>query len=563
MVNYNQLMLSGRVEKNVNHLNLKRENVPAFLLILLISVQVAVFLWFGTAKSEYHIDEIYSYLLSNSQSEAQISVHDEWLNQQDWQAYVTVQEGHRFDYTTVYQNQITDCHPPLFYMILHTVCSFFPGVFSKWIGIGLNIVLYCAASVLLYFLACRLIGNKYLSLLCVLLWGSSQIGIDTVIFIRMYMLLTLLTIALTLVHVKMIQNGQTKGTLLLCFVLTFSGAFTQYFFIVYAFFLAVFYICYRLKQKEIKKAAVYGAAMLLGVVMMYVVFPYCVMHAFGSPTNNIGREVSKNLFDFSGWLNGFMNLAAAIVFGIVGELWENKLLGIGVFLTAVVILIIAFVMRKDREKPKALLERHKQEGIFFLFSIFFLLVTIFVVAHLPGKYVSGRYIYNLVPVICLCAVWGGSLIFKIFGLNKRLLAAILLVIGVMNGIFVVANKQCSYLFEKKHEINAEIAETYANGDCMLIYNGATYVPTSAFTLLSNFQGVYMNTLEYVTENFDRILEGRTDNGGLVVLVHTDQIWSAGYSDGDAVMERMLKSSEQFTQYENLGTIDFCSVYYLN
>lgn len=43
---------------------------------------------------------------------------------------------------TVTRMQTYDVHPPFYYLLLHTVCSLFPGRFSKWSGIGLNIVLF-------------------------------------------------------------------------------------------------------------------------------------------------------------------------------------------------------------------------------------------------------------------------------------------------------------------------------------------------------------------------------------------------------------------------------------
>ena len=44
------------------------------------------------------------------------------------------------NYKYVYDLQSYDVHPPVYYFMLHTVCSVMPGVFSMWQGIGLNIL---------------------------------------------------------------------------------------------------------------------------------------------------------------------------------------------------------------------------------------------------------------------------------------------------------------------------------------------------------------------------------------------------------------------------------------
>ena len=48
--------------------------------------------------------------------------------------YLTVNKGEEFKLGSVIYNQTHDSHPPLFYLVLHLISSFFPGEFSKWFG---------------------------------------------------------------------------------------------------------------------------------------------------------------------------------------------------------------------------------------------------------------------------------------------------------------------------------------------------------------------------------------------------------------------------------------------
>ncbi len=53
--------------------------------------------------------------------------------------YFAVKKNERFDYRKVWKNQKNDVHPPIYYILLHTICSFFPGKFSWWYAGSINI----------------------------------------------------------------------------------------------------------------------------------------------------------------------------------------------------------------------------------------------------------------------------------------------------------------------------------------------------------------------------------------------------------------------------------------
>ena len=102
--------------------------------------------YYGDKKEGYFVDELWSYGLANSTEYPHIYSIQGW--DQKWQTpeyymnYIEVEKGQQFDYRTVIYNQTQDNHPPLFYLILHTVCSLFPGTLSKWYGIVPIIIYY-------------------------------------------------------------------------------------------------------------------------------------------------------------------------------------------------------------------------------------------------------------------------------------------------------------------------------------------------------------------------------------------------------------------------------------
>lgn len=164
----------------------------------------------------------------------------QFFEQQDFVNYISVQKNDRFNYASVYYNQTQDIHPPLFYFLLHTVCSLFPGSFTKWTGLGMN---FCAAGRHAGSAVCAGHGavcRLEKALFVCALYAFNREMISNVTMVRMYMLMTLLTILLALLVAKSLRRPSVPKYLLIG-VTIYLGMMTQYFFVVYAFLLCAAY----------------------------------------------------------------------------------------------------------------------------------------------------------------------------------------------------------------------------------------------------------------------------------------------------------------------------------
>ena len=162
------------------------------------------------------------------------------FTQSEFLNYVAPQGSTRFDYASVYYNQTQDVHPPLFYFLLHTVCSLFPGSFTKWTGLGMNFVLLGGTLAALYALGMELFADWKKALFVCALYAFNREMISNVTMVRMYMLMTLLTILLALLVAKSLRRPSVPKYLLIG-VTIYLGMMTQYFFVVYAFLLCAAY----------------------------------------------------------------------------------------------------------------------------------------------------------------------------------------------------------------------------------------------------------------------------------------------------------------------------------
>lgn len=520
------------------------------IIAAVILVQVLCIAILGVHKQGYHIDEIYSYLLSNSYDTDRIAnsdiVNDNWVTGDDFMEFVTVQDGEQFAYDKTYYNNTKDAHPPLFYFALHTICSFFPNSFSKWFGIGLNLFCFIAMQIMLYILSSKFLGSKLWGIIPPALYGSVEICMDTAIFIRMYMMLTMFTVALFLLHYRMVE-GKVKLPYLWCGVITFLGVFTQYFFAFAAFYLAVAYCIYLLRQKRIKSLIAYASSMILAVVTVFILYPAGISQVTGSDTNNIGKEVSGNILNFS-------HLPTAIV-QLCGQLAKRVIpaLNTAPFMAVVLIaaVVIAFRKKGGGEEVQGT-EKHMLIALFFI-----LLLTFLTTAHISGKYAYVRYIYNIIP---LCVIFVTALIriiAKKLSLDLKTVAFGLIIFSVTGTIGLDANDKSSLMLNDLAANQEKVVKECEGRPLVVLSKGKTFFTTGNFGILSKCKELYVATSDDI--DVDSILDGRDNGSGVVFLVITDKEWSKGY-DGDEVMTKLISASEKLSSYSEAGKASSGTVY---
>lgn len=198
-----EIKQTGIATTNTNDIKLtttKETKKEKMILALIITVLCFIMLFFVNQKEGYHCDEIFSFGSSNSafnniywaykqdagtnklikeevvegknivesfkqlkyyfldhpeeREKYEKAVLDElpehsWKTKEEAQNYVKAQNN-RFNYASVYYNQVQDVHPPLFYMLVHTVSSIFNNTFSKYIIFSINIVFFIGTCILIW-----------------------------------------------------------------------------------------------------------------------------------------------------------------------------------------------------------------------------------------------------------------------------------------------------------------------------------------------------------------------------------------------------------------------------
>ncbi len=500
-------------------------------ILLLFAMALIVNVFFGFHKSGFHEDEYYTYFSSN-RSIGLYQPDRQWQDRQEILDEFAVKEGEGFNYGLVKLVQSWDVHPPFYYYVFHTLCSFVPGIFSKLPGIISNLIAFAISFWILAGLLKKLGMSQGGLLITLAFWGINPMTISCNMLIRMYAWLTAWIFACAFLHIRMIQSfqkGKNKaddkmksfvkfgtGNFLPIGVVSFFGFLTQYFYLFFFVSIGFAFTCWVFFwRKEIRLALSYVATCAISLLLAVLYYPASVHHLLGGYR---GNEATESLFDvgntimrfsfFSGLLNDFVFSGALII-----------------LLAVIVISIIVsntYLARKDNDARTAL--KPEPAVIILAFGVlgYFLLTA--KSALLVGS-ASNRYempIYGLIITllfliidVIITALCDEKISIAVYAV----LAAICFAI-VVKGIAIDQN--VLFLYPQDRE-KIEYASEHLDSTAVVMFNPAT--PHNVWRLTDELL-VYPKVFYMDEENLEplsekEIAELKNVSGGDVVLYAAD------------------------------------------
>ena len=395
-----------------------------------------------------------------------------WITSGQFRDYVTVDGSDAFDYLSVYFNVKDDNHPPVHFMLLHTMSSLFSGTLSPWLGCTINLICVGITLWLLLRLGRQLSEifgmeeqGRLLGILAVLLYGLSTGALASVLLIRMYCLLSCLCVALLSMHVeKWKEHGfdrSNKGLI----AITVLGFLTQYFFLFYCILLAAVTAAGLLCSKRMRELWIYIRSMVVAAVIGLVLFPFAIADVFSSGR---GVEALDNLTSgFAGYGARLLAFARILADRTVGDM----LLGAGCA-TAVV---LAVVLWYHRHKGQELSMFREVRGILCMLII--PVVGYYLLASRMSPYLVDRYVMPMFPMIALlfalllCCL--GKRLAKASGWKGRLVGIGLMALMIVVQGLRLASYDGEYLY-RGYGQQEQLAEEYASLPCICVYAGVGY-----------------------------------------------------------------------------------------
>lgn len=364
----------------------KRKNI-VISFILICVLQLLLSLFWAEKKSYLFMDELFSYASANrAEGTAAELPSGEWLDEKWLEEYMSADSEHRFEYSIPYRNQSTDVHPPLFYLFLHTACSFVPEKVSYLAGISFNILFFAASTFGLYALGKILFRDKICGLLTAFLYSVSYGGLNTMVFIRMYMLLTLIVILHVYGYLNYMEREKPplKGYLFLggTFV---AGVLTQYYFAIIAFFLGIWYTVRFIYKKQYRKLIAYIATVLASAGVSLMIYPTMLHHVFRTGR---GIEARENFSSSAGYLEKLE---------IMWKLLDSQLF-FNLFFIVLAGLIVLLVLYTRKYGKVWQGYPVKMGGILFACAGYFMVVTKI------APYQIDRYLMPIYPLVYLLII---------------------------------------------------------------------------------------------------------------------------------------------------------------
>ena len=456
-----------------------------------------------------------------------------WITDKQFRDYITVDGSDAFDYLSVYFNVKDDNHPPVHFMLLHTMSSIFQRTLSPLLGCAINLISLGITLWLLLRLGRQLtdvflpgMDGRWLGMTAVLLYGMSTGALATVLLIRMYGLLSCLCVALLSIHVEKCKNQEfdrkNKGLT----AVTVLGFLTQYFFLFYCLLLAAVTAAVLMQSRRKKELWIYIRSMVTAAVIGLFLFPFAIADVFSSSR---GTEALGNL------ASGFRGYGERIL--TFGKILAERTVGIPLFVggcMAGVVLLVVWLVRVIRRcrvqvqgerEPAAEASRISVGAIVAILTI--PAAGYFLLASRMSPYLVDRYIMPIFPfvslLLALLLCWFGRKISEISGWKTRnaalcMLAVILLVQGMR-----LIHYDGEYLY-KGYRQQEQLAEAYASDPCICVYAGVGY-----YENLPEFMH-YSKTLLLTEQE----LENREDTESLEALDHVVVMIKPGVEEAAAL-----------------------------
>lgn len=305
----------------------KRFDKKALIWFMLLwAVLMTAAFYFCTLKQGFHEDEFYTYY-STARTNGFYVEDGKWMDRETIRNEFVVLPGEQFQYGLVKQVQSWDVHPPMYYWVFHTVASLVPGVFSKWIGLSVNLFFHGVNLILLTYLSYLAGGRDVrMAYLATLFFGLTPAAMSGVVFIRMYEMLTTFILLCAVIHIQVVQRPKAETEwkekrsyakfLLLAAAVTYAGFLTQYYYFIFLFYMALSFGVYLLwRERNLSRFLWYGISQAAAFALACLTYPSCLGQMFRGQR---GAQATENFFDLSNTferIRFFLDLLNGYVFG--------------------------------------------------------------------------------------------------------------------------------------------------------------------------------------------------------------------------------------------------------
>ncbi len=485
-------------------------NNKIFWISLVILIQTVVYIIAGIGKAYLHMDEAYSLSLSNYdkiQIQENEDFYNTWHDAAYYKDYLVVNENERGDFAPVYNNQRDDVHPPLFYLLLRIGMEMTPGEFNKWTGITINILAFAVNAVFLFLIVEKLLPdnkNKLVKVFALTLAASvTMAAVSTVMYIRMYAMLTMWVTITAYLHLKLLDSDKVKPGLLASIgAVALLGVLTQYY---YVFFLLPVFVMMAVKYMKAKRWQefwAYFGTLAGAAIVSLVIWPYSVQHMFFGYR---GQGAMGNLLNFTK-----LGSQVGIFLGIL-VLYDFHYMLPFILIAMFVLAVIGLKKGKKLQVEKTYDKRYQ---LILWPTLFFL-----VIASIASPFTDLRYLEPICGLMFVVVMIGLYYLLGLFW-NEKTRNAVMAVILVIVAVLPLPMKIEPDVEYSRWEAAVNFVEKNAEVPAIYLFNDGNNRFLDDILLFTKLDESYvMENQEYTEQNFKKILAGKDLSHGLIVFAN--------------------------------------------
>ena len=515
-----------------------KDKIIIGLLILTIILQVALRIQYGKEKPYLHIDEGYSYGLMNY-DKIDIMNNDDfynnWHQNKYYEDYLTISKEEAKDFTPVYENQKNDVHPPLFYLLLRGAASFTIDSFSKWTGIGLNIIIFIITSIMIYLVANKIFKNKLYAISVVLINGFTLAAIDTTIFIRMYALNALNLLIISYLHIINLNKQELKiRDLCIMSVFIILGSLTHYHYLVFLFILYVIYMIKFIRNKNVKNAVKYTSMMVVSAIISLCIFPYSFVHMF---MGYRGQEAISSLEKIPQMWNSLGQYLVIL----------NNHVFNGILILILAIIAVIAIMKIAKNKKLTISFTNKEFLLLLIPTLMY-----FTIIALISPYQETRYIMPICPLLVITVIYGLKVVLEKVVSKKSTFIILNCLFIVMLFIPQIFNIELMYFYKDKIDIVEYIEEKH-NVPALYIFNKEQNRFLDDIYMFTKLDNSYiLDSKLFNVEKVREVFDGIDIKNGIIVFIN-------GGLENDECLET-LKEELNCSSYKWIKRMNACDIY---
>ncbi len=201
----------------------------------------------------------------------------------------------------VYINQITDAHPPLYYLFINAAYALYNAFGCKEVTFvpawTVNMLFMLLCLFMLIRIGEKRFGSFTLGIAAAMFFAVCDAGITLGVYMRMYMALAFFALWSLDVHLSVLQKGRIDTCNAAALTVSCAlGFLTHYYFAVWALAMAGWMFIADIRRRSMKVYRKYFLCMALGVLLTLIVWPFSLVHLLLS---NRGYEAVAGLNDLS------------------------------------------------------------------------------------------------------------------------------------------------------------------------------------------------------------------------------------------------------------------------